>query len=225
MKLLSKERILTISMLIGTAAVIIMGSFTAFAKECEELPKRLFRLHILANSDSEEDQALKYALRDYLSNDMTYIFQNCTTAEEAKAAAKSNLNEIVLKSRQFIQDQGYDYSLSASVEQAYFTTRRYGNTVIPAGEYDCLRIIIGSGEGKNWWCIMFPPLCLNAVEEYVLNENDLFICQSGIKSGFRNTLSPYASKKTEESPDTEIKFALYEWILSLINRSDQALPK
>lgn len=220
MKLLSKERALTISMLIGTAVSVLLSSFTAFAKDCEELPQRLFRMHILANSDSEEDQNLKYALRDYLSNDMTYIFEDCATAEDAKNAAKSSLKEITLKAQQFVFDMGYNYKITASVEKTYFTTRRYGSTVVPAGDYDALRIVIGSGEGKNWWCVMFPPLCLGAVEEYIISEDvskeELFLCKSGMRNRPKSTLSPSSSRKIENDKDFEVKFALYEWFKNLL---------
>ncbi len=91
MKFLSKERALTLSMLLGTAIAVLIGSFSAFAGECEDMPERLFRMHILANSDSDNDQALKYALRDFLSEDMQYIFEGCSTAEEAKNAAKKKI--------------------------------------------------------------------------------------------------------------------------------------
>lgn len=190
MKFLSKERALTLSMLFGTALAVLIGSFSAFAGECADMPERLFRMHILANSDSEEDQSLKYALRDFLSEDMQYIFEGCSTAEDAKNAAKKNLREITVKAQRFVYDSGYDYKITASVEKVFFTTRRYGALTVPAGEYDALRILIGEGEGKNWWCVMFPPLCLGAVEEYVYNAAD--------------TDDP-------ERP-AEIKFALFEWL-------------
>lgn len=190
---LTKERILTLSMLIAAAISVLIGSFSAFAEECDKLPDKLFRMHILANSDSDEDQQLKYDLRDFLSEDMQYIFEGCTTAEEAKNAAKSNLREITLKAQQFVFDRGYDYRITASVERVYFTTRQYGSVTVPAGEYDALRILIGEGEGKNWWCVMFPPLCLGAVEEYVYNGADT----------------------PDPSQPPQVKFALYEWLKSL----------
>lgn len=196
MKFLTKERIFTLSMLIGAAAAIAAGSFSAFAAQCDELPDKLFRMHILANSDSKEDQELKYALRDFLSEDMQYIFEDCTTAEEAKTAAQTNLKEIALKAQQFVYDRGYSYKITASVEKVYFTTRQYGNITVPAGEYDALRVLIGEGEGKNWWCVMFPPLCLGAVEEYIYNEAD--------------TVDP--------NRPPQVKFALYEWIKSLFGK-------
>ena len=184
---------MTLSMLIAAAITVLIGSFSAFAAKCDELPDKLFRMHILANSDSEEDQALNYALRDFLSKDMQYIFEGCSTAEEAKNAARSNLKEIAMKARQFVREQGYDYQITASVERVYFTTRQYGALTVPAGEYDALRILIGEGEGKNWWCVMFPPLCLSAVKDYVYNGAD--------------TIDP--------SKPPQVKFALYEWLKKL----------
>ena len=210
----TKEHILTVSMLLGAALAVLLGSFSAFAARCEELPDRLFRLHILANSDSEEDQALKYALRDFLLEDMKETFIGCQTAEEAKTRAKEKLPEIAEKAQQFIYDSGYDHEITASVENIYFTTRRYGNTVVPAGNYDALRILIGEGKGQNWWCVMFPPLCLGAVEEYVRPENDLILFDPAPSKP--NSLSREASKSVEQQPKVTVKFALFEWLKALM---------
>lgn len=214
MNIKSKEHILTVSMLLGAALAVLLGSFSAFAAECEELPDRLFRLHILANSDSDEDQNLKYALRDYLLEDMEEAFTGCVTAEDAKQMAKERLPEITKKAQQFIRDSGYDYEITASVENVYFTTRRYGNTVVPAGNYDALRILIGEGKGQNWWCVMFPPLCLGAVEEYVKTENDLILFNPSVSRP--NSLSKEASEAVEQQPKVTVKFALFEWLKELL---------
>lgn len=213
MKIITRERILTISMLLGAAVAVLFGSFTVFAKECEEMPDKLFRLHILANSDTEEDQQLKYDLRDYLLTDMEEIFADCETAEDAKEAAKKNLAFITQKSQQFIYDKGYDYRITASVENTYFTTRNYGSFVAPAGNYDALRILIGEGEGHNWWCVMFPPLCLGAVEDYVSEDEELFMCKP--KSHLDSGLSEKESKRIEQDQPVEIRFALFEWLNKL----------
>ncbi len=201
----SKEHILTISMLIGIAAAVLMGSFSVFAEKCDQMPDKLFRLHILANSDSDADQQLKYDLRDYLLSDMEEIFQGCNTAEEAKASAQENLPQIAEKAQKFVEEKGFDYTVKASVENVYFTTRRYGSYVTPAGNYDALRIVIGEGKGHNWWCVMFPPLCLGAVENYENPKGDLIS---------PNSLSIEASKQIESDRPFEIRFALYEWFKS-----------
>ena len=211
MKLVLKEHILTLAMLAGAAAAVLLGSFSVFAEQCEELPHKLFRLHILANSDSEEDQQLKYDLRDYLLEDMKEVFADCATAAEAREAAKSALPLITAKAQQFIYDKGYDQTVTVSVENTYFTTRSYGSLVIPAGNYDALRIVIGEGEGHNWWCVMFPPLCLGAVEEYMAFDEELLMCKSGLRSR-PGKLSVSSSHVIEQDQPVEVRFALYEWI-------------
>lgn len=211
MKLVLKERILTVSMLAGAAAAILLGSFTVFAKQCQELPDRLFRLHILANSNSDEDQQLKYDLRDYILEDMEQVFQGCTTAEEAKEAAKAALPQLAEKAQQFVYEQGCDYPVTLSVENVFFTTRSYGSFVVPAGNYDALRIVIGEGEGHNWWCVMFPPLCLGAVEEYYSAEEEVLLCK-----GLRGTSGCRWSRIVEGEQQVEARFALYEWIRGLM---------
>ena len=216
MKMITKERILTLSMLFGAAAAVLFGSFSVFAKDCEEMPDKLFRLHILANSDSEEDQRLKYELRDYLLTDMEEIFADCASAAEAKEAARKNLALITEKSQQFVYDKGYDYTVTASVENVYFTTRQYGGFTAPAGNYDALRILIGKGEGHNWWCVMFPPLCLGAVEEYenANSDEELFLCKPP-KTRPNQGLSEETSKRIEQDQPVQIKFALFEWLEKL----------
>ena len=130
-----------------------------------ELYSNVLRLHVLANSDSEADQELTYRLRDYLLEDFTHIFDGCADAEEARTAAKASTAEIAEKARIFLDSQGCSMPVSVSVENIFFTTRTYGTVVVPAGNYDALRVVIGEGEGKNWWCVMFPPLCLPAASE------------------------------------------------------------
>ena len=215
MKLILKEHLLTISMLAGAAAAILLGSFSVFARQCEELPDKLFRLHILANSDSDQDQQLKYDLRDYIMGDMEDVFEGCSTANEAREAAKKALPEITAKAQQFVHDKGYDYSVTLSVENTYFTTRSYGSLVVPAGNYDALRIVIGEGEGHNWWCVMFPPLCFGAVEEYITFDEEVLMCKSRIRSRTAGKLTAASSRVVEKEGDVEVRFALYEWLKQL----------
>ena len=212
MKLILKERILTVSMLAGAAAAVLLGSFSVFAKQCEEVPDKLFRLHILANSDSDDDQQLKYDLRDYILEDMDQVFANCSSSQDAKEAAKAALPQLTEKAQQFIYRQGYDYTVSLSVENTFFTTRSYGSFVVPAGNYDALRIVIGEGEGHNWWCVMFPPLCLGAVEEYVAVDEEAQLYNDGSYSG----LSRWASRRIEQEQKVEVRFALFEWLRQLL---------
>lgn len=222
--LLRKEHFLTLAMLIGAAVTILSASFTAFAEDCEQYPEKLFRLHILANSDNEADQTLKYALRDYLMTDFAYIFEDCSSVDEAKAAAKENLSEIATKAREFVAASGYDYKIAASVEKTYFNTRKYNNITVPAGEYESLRIVIGDGAGKNWWCVMFPPLCLSAAEDVIeLKDSDLqeistfLFSKKILKNPKPVTFSTAESIKIEAGDGVDVRFAVYEWLCSLFS--------
>ena len=182
------------AMVIGAIASVIVGSFTAFAEDCDAKPDEVLRLHIIANSDSEEDQSLKYDLRDHMLSDFSDIFSGCENLDEAKAAADENLEEMRQSAQEFIWQQGYDYTVQCELTDCYFTTRCYGNYTLPAGDYTAVRLIIGEGKGKNWWCVMFPPLCLPAAGEFFTDAQ---------------------SREIENTSVIEPRFALFEWLQSL----------
>ena len=186
-------------MLIGACAALLAAAFSSFAKQCEDVQGQVLRLHILANSDSAEDQQLKYLLRDFLIEDMEKYFGEVEELDGAVQAAAENLPEIEKKVKMFITAQGYEHEAEISLEKMYFTTRVYENITMPAGNYNALRIKIGAGKGQNWWCVVFPPLCLPACTE---------------KS--EPYFSAEASKLIESGGGKiEVKFAVYEWFAGL----------
>lgn len=152
---------LELSLLIGLVVAILLGNVTSFAEDCEDVRQSVFRLHILANSDSEPDQALKYAVRDKLLQETGELFAGASP-EEAKTIAAEKLPELQALAAEVIQEEGYAYSVTAEVANMHFDTRVYGEDQFPAGRYDALRITIGEGNGRNWWCVLYPPLCLPA---------------------------------------------------------------
>lgn len=123
------------------------------------------RLHILANSDSEEDQALKLMLRDALLTEYGSMLNTPASTDEAEALLYEKLPEIVAFSEEFIRGCGYNYTVVASLGKEWYETREYEDFTLPEGRYTSLRISIGEGEGKNWWCVMYPPLCLDIATE------------------------------------------------------------
>ena len=123
------------------------------------------RLHILANSDSEEDQALKYEIRDEVLQKFGTQLSALESAEDAEDMLGGLLNEIEEFCKDEIQERGYSYDVEASLGEEWYDTRKYDSFTLPKGVYTSLRIIIGEGGGKNWWCVMFPPLCLDAATE------------------------------------------------------------
>ena len=159
------SRILDLIMAAGAALSIMLGSFGGFARECEEIPDSVLRLHIPANSDSEYDQALKLEVRDLVLEKYGAALSSCGSREEAEASVRKLLPEIQKTCCEVLAQQGADYGAKAELTEMYFTTRQYDTVTLPAGNYHTLRITLGSGEGHNWWCIMFPALCLPMASE------------------------------------------------------------
>lgn len=144
---------------------VIIASYTApLIKTSERVQEDVFRLHILANSDTEQDQALKLKVRDYVLQNCS-LFDNCKTVEDAISAAKENIDKIESLANECLKGQGSRYTAKVSVEKEYFSTRVYDSITLPAGYYQALKIVIGSGQGHNWWCIVFPSVCLSACTE------------------------------------------------------------
>ena len=163
-----------ISVLIGLVMTILIGSITTFATDCSQIREDVLRLHILANSDTDEDQALKLKVRDRILNESGELFENPATLEEAKSSAADHIEEI----RQIAQDEvyasGYPYQVNAEIVNMYFTTRQYETFTLPAGMYDAVQITIGEAKGHNWWCVLYPGLCRSACGGYdTPAENDL----------------------------------------------------
>lgn len=164
---MTKLKYIEKALLIGFVIAILFSftSFTAFAAQCEQIPNEVFRLHVLANSDSEEDQALKLKVRDRLLDETGELFNECTTKEEAMSTAKANIAYLEQVAQDEIYKQGYTYGVTVEVENIFFNNRQYDDITMPAGNYDALRVLIGEGAGQNWWCVLFPAMCLPAAEK------------------------------------------------------------
>ena len=130
-----------------------------------DIADSVFRLHVIANSDSAEDQNLKYIVRDKVIEYMSSISQNASSKEDVIEIAKANLDKIQAIASQTIRENGYTYSVNVEVGNFSFPSKRYGDITLPPGYYDALRIKIGEAEGQNWWCVMFPAICIDAGEK------------------------------------------------------------
>ena len=120
------------------------------------------RIHILANSDSAADQSLKLAVRDRVLEACSRYYDGCSGKDEALDITRSHIGEIEAAAEREVRRRGFDYPVSAWIVTDDFDTRYYGNFTMPAGRYDALRLTIGDGAGKNWWCVMYPSLCVGA---------------------------------------------------------------
>lgn len=158
-----KKYIFEFSISIG---LIIALSLGAYAKDRQaDIAGKLIRLHVIANSDSEEDQALKLCVRDAVLSVVTEKTRGAKSVSEARGILLESLDEINAKAQAEIKKRGYSYTSSTAFENVYFPTKEYDSFSLPAGDYDALRVIIGDGGGKNWWCVLFPPLCVSAAED------------------------------------------------------------
>lgn len=158
----------------------------------------VFRLHVIANSDSDEDQNLKYKVRDALLNYMNDICSNCSSKEEAieiVSTYQDNFKQVALNT---IKDNGYDYSVNIEIGNFKFPTKQYGDISLPAGFYDALRVEIGQAEGRNWWCVMFPSLCFVDVSSGIVPDYS--------KEELQDALSEEEYSIISNNSDNEIKF-------------------
>jgi len=124
-----------------------------------DIASEVVRLHILANSDNEDDQAIKLLVRDGLLPQLSAQLTTAGDKTAVCAALEGELENIEAAAEAILRANGYTYNAQASLSRVYFPTRTYGDIALPAGPYDALRIELGTGEGRNWWCMLFPPLC------------------------------------------------------------------
>ncbi|MFT8888803.1 MAG: stage II sporulation protein R [Ethanoligenens sp.] len=169
--MLKIEKAILVGFLVAVIAMMT-ANFSAFAAQSSDIRQKVFRLHILANSDSKADQSLKLHVRDRILEKSATLFQYADNKVQVISEARTALPQIEAIARDEIHREGYTYPVKARIVHMYFNTRVYGNVTLPAGDYDALRITIGAAKGHNWWCVLFPPLCLPSAEgEEKLAEN------------------------------------------------------
>ncbi|WP_346916676.1 stage II sporulation protein R [Clostridium sp.] len=125
----------------------------------EDISGKLIRFHVIANSDSEKDQSLKLKVRDKVLEYVQPLLKDSKSIEESREILNKENGKILEIARVVIKENGYDYSVESTLGKENFPVKTYGNITLPQGEYEAYRIIIGTGEGQNWWCVMFPPIC------------------------------------------------------------------
>lgn len=151
----------------------LLISVLPFEASCQELRKDIFRLHILANSDSTEDQNLKLQVRDEVLKYTESLYENSNSKLEAEQLTSENLQSIANIAKRVIVNNGYGYEVTCQIADVYFDTRTYENVTMPSGTYRALQIKIGKAEGKNWWCVMYPSLCVGSCTNYNALEEKL----------------------------------------------------
>lgn len=152
---------------------LLMSIYINTDKELTDVSDKIIRLHVIANSDSPLDQQLKLQVRDEVIDRMSGRFQGLKDISEVKNIIEGSLGEIEAVARETIKDNGKLYDVKAAFVKTEFPTKAYGSFTFPAGTYQALNIVIGEGKGKNWWCVMFPPLCFIDVAHGVVPEKTI----------------------------------------------------
>lgn len=169
-----------------------------------DISNSVFRLHVIANSNSDDDQALKYKVRDNLLHYMNDICSNCKSKQEAINIVTEHNDEFKQVALDTIKNEGYSYDVNINIGNFKFPTKNYGDISLPAGYYDALKVEIGDAKGKNWWCVMFPSLCFVDISSGIVpNES---------KEELKNVLSDeeYSIISDDSNPEMQFKFKLLE---------------
>ncbi len=184
----------------GLIFAILFGCYQSFAAECNDISDRVLRLHILANSDTDADQELKLAVRDRILEETSGIFNIQGDLRAAEQNALDNLEFIRQVAQDEVNARGYDYTVQAELTNMLFDTRTYGEITMPSGNYDAVRITIGKAEGHNWWCVLYPPLCIPAAQP---------------KEELSDVLTESEMKVVQSNPKYEVRFAIVEFFQSI----------
>ena len=151
--------------LLSSLILALLFNFASFQTKCENISEKVLRIHILANSDSKDDQELKFKVRDKILEYAKSEFGIIKNKEDAMILSEMSIDKIKNIAESEIKNLGYDYPAKVEIVNMHFNTRQYDDITLPAGNYDALRIIIGSGKGKNWWCVMFPSICIGSCQD------------------------------------------------------------
>ncbi|KGM98375.1 peptidase [Clostridium novyi A str. 4552] len=159
---MKKVLAIMISLIVLTGSVLVVSYIKADASQ-KSIANKLIRFHVIANSDSTEDQALKLKVRDNVLKYISPKLKNSKSIDESREIIKEN-NDVINKiAEKTVEENGYTYTVKSKLSHENFPVKTYGNITLPQGNYEAYRIIIGNGQGHNWWCVMFPPLCFTDI--------------------------------------------------------------
>lgn len=200
----SKKVKYSLILIILLSIYIFISAFYYVTAISNDLENSIFRLHVIANSDSKEDQDLKYIVRDNLIAYMNDISINANNKEEAIQIAKAHTDDFYNIAKKTIIENGYNYDVTVEIGNFDFPTKHYGDISIPAGYYDALRVKIGEAKGQNWWCVMFPPLCFVNVTSGIVPEESKELLESELNEEEYDIIS------NKDSSEIKLKFKLIE---------------
>ena len=170
-----------------------------------DIANSVFRLHVIANSDSEEDQNLKYIVRDNLLSYMNEICSDCSNKDEVIKLVYSHSDEFEKIAQNTIYEQGYSYDVKINIGNFEFPTKKYGDISLPAGLYDGLKVEIGEAKGQNWWCVMFPPLCFVDISSGIVSDESKDLMENNLNE------EEFALVSDSSNQEMQFKFKLIEF--------------
>ena len=166
------QKIKPIILLVVLLTLYIFINAYSYVKQISyDMQNNVFRLHVIANSNSQNDQNLKYIVRDNLIQYMNNICSNCTSKDEAVTAVSSHLSDFTDIANTTIKENGFNYNANVELGNFEFPTKNYADISFPSGYYDALKVKLGNAEGQNWWCVLYPALCFVDVTSGVVPEN------------------------------------------------------
>lgn len=203
--LTKKQRIVNLLSALGISLLFLLCiQFLQFVTNCRDIRSDVLRLHVIANSDTDIDQDVKLKVRDAVLAKGAQIFDGSVNVENAEEKLTPELKEIENEADSVLKENGFDYVSNVKISNEYFPVREYENFTLPSGRYMSLTVTLGSGEGHNWWCVMFPPLCLPAAEDK--------------ESVYDAVFSRDETEIIENKQKYKIKFKILEWTDEIIEK-------
>lgn len=215
----NKNRLCLIPIML--AAIMILSAACSTHAKQDSVYERVLRLHVIANSDSEDDQRIKYEVRDAILSATASLLGDCSDKEEAVERVNASRDVILDAAAEVLSQNGVNYGADMLVGQENYPERVYDGAAYPAGEYTSVRVVLGDGEGQNWWCVLFPPLCLSAALEKKA-EATLPLSPADRQDGADDAVEVGITDKqygiiteTQSTPKYRLKFKLFELIAEL----------
>ena len=199
--------------IISIMTISISGEVKKISNASQDYKDKLIRFHVIANSDSDEDQNLKLKVRDAVINYLQPKLLESESIEESELIIKREYSELEKISKNIILQNGYNYDVKIGIDYSEFPTKQYSNVVLPAGEYKALKIIIGEGSGKNWWCVMFPPLCFVDEEKGIIDKDTDDKLREVLTEEEYNLIAQKTSNQTNR---VQIKFKIVEIVQNIV---------
>lgn len=204
---MSKLKLLLISAVIGLLGTFLFNGVTDDEELQKDIAEKILRFHVIANSNLNEDQALKLKVKDAVVDYIAPYLTETMSLDETKSVINSHKDNILAVANNVVRENGYDYNVTASITTCYFPIKSYGDITLPAGDYEAFRIEIGEASGKNWWCILYPPLCFVDVSYGIVPDSSKLLLQ--------NILDEQEYNAITEASDTEYSFRFLTFLKSL----------